>query len=209
MSAAGFSHDLDEHLETVLAPEGAPSDQDIIEAAEGVPWADEPWRPEDESAADWVARKALRAAQTLAAKQAQRDRLVAQADAWLASERKRLDSTIAWAEGLLADWLAGEIDADPKGKKSRELPCGVVVKRTAGRTTTEIVDLEAFKDWAEGNGHVELLRIKVEPDKRELNKLPGDPEDGFVVDPESGERIPGLGRTVSPDSYRLDIPGGA
>lgn len=235
--AAAELPDLDEHLVDVLTPEGAPSDEDIAtatvgdvdegpgnEAAERVAR----WTPSDAGAADWAARKAQRAATAISDLRAQRDRIVAQADAWLAHERKRHDATVAWAESMLEVWLRAEIDGDDskRPRKSRELPCGVTVKQVPGRPRVEVDDAAEFIAWAQDNGLGDvLLRTRdPDPDKQAIKEAATDVltvvraggedvldwsrrDDGSLV-ADTGEVVPGVRVPTGADSYKVETGGG-
>ena len=188
MSAAE-SPDLTDELVGVLAPEGAPSDAELSAATD--PAAGEhPWRPTDLASADWVGRKAAKAHEAIVELQEQRDRIVAQADAWLDRERRRHDRTLEWAETVLRNWLDAEIAADDskKPRKSRELPSGVTVKRISGRPSLAVDDEAALVDWLKDH-RPDLVEAQVKWvwSKTDVRKLAGDDGTIRVVDEETGE----------------------
>jgi len=195
---------LADELDVVLAPEGAPSDDDLAAYAYDLDGTDEVaervarWHAEDAGAADWVARKAQRAARSIDDLQAQRDRLVVQADAWLDRERKRHDATIRWAEGLLQRWLLDEIAADTskRPKKSRSLPCGVGVKLTGGGQRLVVDDEPALVEWltSEEPAAVEFVAKYSKTTVKGL--VTGD-----------GLAVPGVHIEDTPPSFRCDLGG--
>jgi len=199
--------DLDADLVDLLAPEGAPTEEAVDYYDGSDEWRQQaPWEPDDATAADWVARRAKRAQVQVDSLVEQRDRLVAQADAWLDRERRRHDRTLKWAEDVLGRWLAREIAADTskKPRKSRDLPSGVRVKQTGGRPKVVLTDLEAFVAWAAENEEGLLRRPDPEPNKQALAKLAE--RDGDLVTPD-GLVVPGVVSERSPDSYSLDLGG--
>lgn len=214
--------DLAEFLDEALRPTGAPSDDQAASAQEGVDVDGDgghPWQVEDEGAADWAARKVQQARADIAAKRAQRDLIVQQADAWLEQETALLDRRARFFEGRLIEWLRREIEADPRGKKSRVLPCGVKVARTAGRATVDVFDEAEFIAWAKATNHHVLVRTKESVDKQAVKAAAFDVlpisdsdaiewqvDDGVLVTPD-GEKVPGLAATTTPDSYRVDVGG--
>ena len=105
------------------------------------------WQVTDLASADWAARKVQQARAKQAELQAERDRVVAAADEWLARESKTLEDDASFFADRLAEWLASEIDQDPKGKASRALPCGAVVKRTPARESLVVDDELALVEW--------------------------------------------------------------
>ena len=224
--------DIAEYLDEALRPDDAPSDDvvrgymaalrspdDSEERAEAE--ARPPWQIEDEGAADWAARKVQQARRAIAEKKVQRDLIVEQADAWLAAETEQLDRRARFFEGCLIDWLRRELEADPKGKKSRDLPCGVKVARRSGQATVDVFDEAAFIAWAKDTHHHMLLRVKESVDKKAVKDAAYDvlmvdddqgidwsrDESGALVTPD-GEKVPGLAATTTPDSYRVDVGGG-
>ena len=198
--------ELGDVLIDAMEPDGAPSEQDILDLADDAPVVSDRlfWRPESGDEADWVARKAKRARGELDELQAQHDRLVAVAGAWLAHERKRPDATIEWASQMLELWLRNQIaeDDSKKPKKSRSLPAGVTVKLVSGRRRVQIDDPDAFVEWAEVNAD-DLLNVKVTADKSKLAKLEGDSQ--LVT--ADGEVVPGVSAEVGPDSVKVDLGG--
>lgn len=204
MSALEQPDHLDDALIDALTPVDAPSDDDI-ERAQHTPTDDTDeasqdrvqwWTPTDADAADWVARKAQKAHRQVVRLQEQRDRLVAQADAWLERERARHDRTIEWAEAMLRLWLDTEIDSDDskKPRKSRDLPCGVTVKRTPGGKSLVVEDEDALIQWLDDN-YPECLNHT--PRKGDVKKLlAGD-----------GLAVPGVTLEQSPDGFKLDLGG--
>lgn len=152
--------DLDEFMDAALRPADA-DDDDLT-----------PWQIEDESAADWAARKIKTAREQIAAKRAERDRVVAAADEWLTRETKALEDTATFFEGKLCDWLRREIDADPKGKASRNLPSGVTVKRTPARESLQVDDeQELVRFLAENEDTADLVEFVPKYSKGEVKKL--------------------------------------
>lgn len=77
-----------------------------------------------------------------------------------------------------------------------------VLRLTPPRFRIEVTDPEAFRDWAEGNQRLDLLRIKVEPDKTAIQKIVTEGPAVFEESPDEerrpaviegeGEAIPGL-----------------
>lgn len=214
---------LEEFLEDELAPEGAPSEEDLYQTHPGgkiVPTDTHPWEVEDESAADWAGRKAQRARRLIAEKRAEHERIVAKADAWLERETSRLESEAAFFEGKLGDWLAREIAKDPKGKKSRDLPCGVTVKRTGGSPSLVVDDEDALLQWLK-DFRPDLVDSKIvwEWSKADVKKLRQDDDRlalvDEVVDESTGEvvrevaEVKGARIERGPYSFKVVVDGGA
>ena len=188
-----MSADLADHLAEALAPYGAPTDDDIAAADTTLA---HPYVPTDLGAAEWVARKARRADDTIRALQTQRDAIVLQADSWLAQERTRHDQTIAWATGVLEVWLRTEIAADDSSKprRSRNFSSGVTVKVTAGRESLVVDDEDTLIEWALDN---EPQLVKYVPKLADIKAaLTGD-----------GLAVPGVSLVRGADSFKLTVGG--
>lgn len=215
--------DLAEFLDETLRPEDAPSDDVVrgyMAALRSPAESDEraeaeartPWRVDDEGAADWAARKVKRARELIATKRAERDRIVAAADEWLARETKTLEDDAAFFEGALGDWLRREIEQDPKGKKSRALPCGVTVNRTGGSPSLQVDDEAALVQWLK-DYRPDLVgsHIVWEWSKADVKKLRQDDDRLALVDGESGEVVDVVGARIerAAYSYKVDVGGDA
>ena len=172
---------LDDHLIEQLAPE-----YDLAPA----------WVPDDIDKADWLARKAKRAQESIAELAEQRERLIARTEAWFAEERARHDQTLAWASGLLEVWLRSEIAADDskRPRKSRSLPCGVTVKVTGGGESLTVEDEPALVEWlkAESPDAVEFVAKYSKADvKRLLTK--------------DGLKVPGVSLVRGEDGFKVEV----
>lgn len=163
---------LHEYLDEVLAPDDADSERFTVT---------------DERSADWAARRVQQHRQAIAAKRAERDDIVAAADEWLERETKAHEDSAAYLEGLLADWLRREIDADPskKPKVSRDLPCGATVKRTPARPSLVVEDEEALVTWLkeESPEHVEFVPKFSKADVKKLVSKDGLKVAGVRLEP--------------------------
>lgn len=189
--------ELDDFLDETLAP-----DLD----------RDGPWQIGDESTADWAARKIQRAHRQIAAKQAERDRIVAAADDWLERETKTLTDDALFFEGKLQDWLRREIDADPDGRKSRRLPCGATVKRTGGAPSLVVDDEQALVEWLTArDATAGLVEFVPNIDKAGLKKLRRDDDRLAWVDESTGDIVEVDGARIErgPWAYKVETGGGS
>lgn len=175
----------------------------LVETMTPDDFTDDPrWRIRSADEADWAGRKL----QQLYAKRndakKQRDRLVEQANAWLLSVVS--DHDIEFFEGHLQAWLEHEIEADDskKPKQSRALPCGVTVKRIAGRERVDVFDEDAFVQWALETEHSDLVRTTTVPDKNGIKAMTQ--SDGQFIT-EDGEIVPGVTVTRGEDTYRVEV----
>ena len=161
---------LDDALDDALAPFALP-DLDQLDHPTGDPspdQADPRFALDTPAACDWALRKLARiehdvaANETLAALEG--DRI----HAWLTDQRTRADKHANFFRSLLANYHRRALDDDPKAKTLR-FPAGEL---TARRTpdTIDITDADTFRDWAETADHLDLLRIRIEPDKPAIKK---------------------------------------
>lgn len=145
MSAA----ELDEQLVDALAPDDAPDDEEIAAHQEDPDTHRLPFAVRDLGSADWAGRKIRKAQAKINEAQRWRDRVVAEADAHLEREKARHEPTIEFFELHLKDWLRREIEADTskKPRASRDLPCGITVKRTPPGKSLVVEDEDALVDF--------------------------------------------------------------
>lgn len=222
---------LDDELTDALAPADAPDDGTILaavaDAAAGAEPAPMPWQVDSIGAADWAARKIRRALREIDAIEDYRAQVIAQLDEAVAAERARQEPVIEFFESRLYDWLDREIASDEskRPRKSRTLPCGLTVKRTAGREVVEVEDQDAFVAWASSTGHDFLLRPPKapQPDKAALAKAAWQEltattgagvevevswqrdDDGRLMTPD-GEVVPGVRAVANPDRHSIVLP---
>lgn len=171
-------------LEDVLDEIGRPDDPDTFTV-------------DSDNAADWVMRKAAKATAEIARIDAMAAERIETIARWAQDAKAAHESTLGWARGLLADYHQRVLSEDPK-RKTLDLPTGRVKSRTL-KAAPEVADVEAFLSWA---GDSELVRVKREPAKAEINKrlkVAGDQ----VLDPETGEVVPGLGVTAAHTTFTV------
>jgi hypothetical protein len=136
--------------------------------------------------ASWTMRKYRALAQ-------KRARHIALADA----ERARID---AWQERVVAsvesqmDFYASHLEGyamkqRAQGAKTLEFPDGAIKTRQTG--VTYEIDKARFCEWADEAKREDLLRVTVSPDMAAIKKTVV-VDQGQVIDPSSGEVIPGL-----------------
>ena len=121
---------------------------------------------DDDSKADWAMRKLASIRRKQAENQAIHDRETQRVQEWLSKVNTALERDAEWFEANLKPYALLERS---KGRKSVVLPHGTV-KTTVGRPKIEIENEETFLNWAKESAP-ELLRIKTEIDKKNLNAL--------------------------------------
>jgi hypothetical protein len=158
--------------------------------------------------ASWAMRKYRRLAQ----KKAQYESLAA-------AERVRIDS---WLERMIAsvesqmEFFGAHLEAyamsqRAQGNKSVELPDGTIKTRATGATFD--VDKTVFLEWAQEQKRDDLMRVSFAPDMTAI-KTAVLVDEGIVVDPASGEVVPGLSPvpekvtvSIAPDLDAIDLEG--
>lgn len=100
-----------------------------------------------------------------------------QLDEWLEEEKGKLDRRAAHYEQVIGDWHRAVLAEEPDRTRV-SLPTGTLQRRSLPQRV-DVVDFEAFRNWAVDHGiHEQVLRMKVEVDKRGLRDLLAD--DGLV-----------------------------
>jgi phage host-nuclease inhibitor protein Gam len=181
MSTNPIYDQLDDAVTNGLAPDGSDdtSDRFVIE---------------DEAQAEWALRKLARYARDRQTKvdvaQAEKARI----DAWLEDETGKLDRHADYFRSILADYMRRRHEDDPK-VKTLSLPSGTL-KARKGRPRVTVTDLDALEAWVDEHEAGELLRVKVEADKRAiLGRVEVDGEVPPGVEIEPG----GVSFTADPD----------
>lgn len=126
----------------------------------------EPFTIDDDSKADWAMRKLASIRRKQAANKAIFDREVLRVAEWLDKVNTALERDAEWFEANLRPYALLQRS---EGRKSVVLPHGTI-KTTAGRPKVEIENEETFVTWAKDSAP-DLLRIKTEIDKKNLNAL--------------------------------------
>lgn len=175
MSLGELYDDLDEYLT---------GDVDALQEQ-----APERFAVTDLATADWAVRKIARARRRFADAKLLADAQLERTREWIAAEQHRLDTDTAYLTGLLEAFHRRTLDEDPKAKTIR-LPSGTLVARKQP-DVVDVTDVDAFVAWA-SDGHNDLLRTKVEPDKTAIKNTLGAAETGLVHVPDTGELVPGL-----------------
>lgn len=165
------------------------------------PEARERWTIDGEATATWALRR-------LAAARAE----LARIEDRFADERDRLDR---WAtdasRGPLhdADFFTDKLieyrrqleAADPKLRATYPLPGGAL-KRRKGSQSVEVTDEASFVEWATTNAP---RLLTVAPSKAAIREdlVVADEETGALVDPTTGEQVPGVTRSRGADTYSV------
>lgn len=157
---------------------------------------EQPWEITNDSLANWAIHKIKRARFEL-------DRIAAME----ADEIDRIRTRCAQLrkgperdEEFFTDHLARYMRAKQERGEVRGKTYSLVngdIKTRAGSTVVNITDPALALDFAEGHGRVELLNVKVTPNKPALKKAL-----------EAGEEIPGVELVRNEDSYSVVVNAG-
>lgn len=130
--------------------------------------------------ASWALRKMWKAQREVTRLKANHAEAVAALDDQLARALGGPERDVRFFDGLLGEYHRTLIDRGEADKTYR-LPAGELTARKAP-DTLEVLDADALRDYAEGTERLDLVRIKVEPDKRAI----------LAAVKETGETIPGV-----------------
>ncbi len=155
----------------------------------------------DESSAEWAARKLSRAQARLTEINDLASEQIHRINDWADDVRKDPDRDVEFFTSLLTDWLR-KVRQDNPDTKSIKLP-SATIKSRAGRTTVEVADEQAFIEWALLNDEW-LVTTKRTANKRALGECPAT-DDGHIVHEDTGEAIPGVGVVHGQTSYTVEV----
>jgi phage host-nuclease inhibitor protein Gam len=109
-------------------------------------------------------------------------------------------------ESLLASYMAHVRITSGDKIKSLNLPTGVV-KTTAAQPKWEVADVQAFLAWAEQQERASDFyeEVKKPATLGTLKKLLQNDGDGNIIDPSSGELVPGVSLTPPETPFTITI----
>lgn len=140
----------------------------------------ERFRIDNDHTASWALRKMWKAERELNRLNENYEETVAILVERFEEACKPLASDLRFFESLLADYHRRLVE-EGKADKTYRLPAGELVSRKTP-DTVDVSDFAALQDYAEGADHLNLVRIKVEADKRAI----------LAAVKETGETIPGV-----------------
>lgn len=157
---------------------------------------------ENDGAAAWAMRKLRRLRQQQESNKSIAEEQIAKIEEWLIRVNRPSDDSIRYFEAILSDYANRQrINED---RKTIDLPDGKISTRTGSKKWE--VNGEVFLPWARENAP-DLIRIREEVALSEVkSRLAPSGEEGIVIDPASGELVPGvsvhqreISITISPD----------
>jgi hypothetical protein len=165
-----------------------------------------------------LAERALRRLRRIKWRMAENETVLIDAQMWLAAENAPLLEEAARLKAWLADWMAARLQADPRGPKTVTLPSGEVTSINGG-LKVDLTDPTAFLAWASANAPA-LIRSPEPPpppapmvDKNAVKAAvgtalmvltdPSQPGTHHLVDPGTGEAVPGVVLTRDPRSTKV------
>lgn len=169
---------------------------------------DEGFRVDSAEKASVVMRQYRRLAQKVERNEALAKAEHQRIDRWLENTNFPIDGQMDFLRGHLEAWAMKE---RAEGSKSVHLPDGSI--RTRKSDERYIVDAATFTAWAQEAKREDLLRVRYSPDMAAITKSVI-VDTGRVVDPLSGEVIPGVSTlpedvtiTIQPDLEANDLEG--
>lgn len=149
---------------------------------------EEGFKVEDEQQANWALRK-IKDLQTQKNENiALAESEISKIEAWLEQENGKLDNSIEYFQGLLAEYAMKQREENPKFK-SMKLPYGIV--RFRKQQPKWVYDDELLLKSLKEQDAEELIRVKEEPNKQAIKKL-FVVENGKLYNPGTGEFIEGV-----------------
>lgn len=193
-----WEQDLADAVTSLLAEAeltGGTPDPDAAAAAALAAMRPRPWRPDDDQAADWCARKYLDAEAELRDVEDRIAEEMARLQRWADTLRARPTSTALRMRGFLVDYLRRrKRDA---GVSRVVLPTVILSYR--GSQVVEVGDQDAYMQWAEADPSraVFIRRPDPTPAISDLKKALAKAKDGTLLpmlaaDQGDGETVPGI-----------------
>jgi len=202
------------NLSTIAAPgehhhhEGAAVNETTLEEhlADNVDDTPEHYEILDDGAAAWAMRKLQRLRRQQQTNAAIAADEIEKIEGWLSDVNRSLDMNATYFEAILGHYALRCRQNPDDGRKSISLPAGKIATRIPSAHWH--IDATEFIPWAEAH-RPDLLRVKVDPSLSEIKRALAavvDAPTSDVVDPDSGEIVPGvrissgdISATVTPD----------
>ncbi len=175
-------------------------EMELIEAEETIEAAEVGGRftIQDLDSANWAFRKLAAIERKRKEIQELADREIERIKDWQNQEEESLNNSKEFFEGLLTEYFVRQRELDPKFKLST--PYGRVSSRK--QQPKWIYDNDKVVEWLKENDK-ELIRVKYEPDKREIKKKYE--VVGNTVVTEDGEIVEGITIENRPDSINIKV----
>lgn len=176
-------------------------EMELIEAKETTEVAEmsgERFTIQDLDSANWAFRKLAAIERKRKEIQELADREIERIKDWQNQEEESLNNSKEFFEGLLTEYFVRQRELDPKFKLST--PYGRVSSRK--QQPKWIYDNDKVVEWLKENDK-ELIRVKYEPDKREIKKKYE--VVGNTVVTEDGEIVEGITIENRPDSINIKV----
>ena len=176
-------------------------EMELIEAKETTEIAEmsgERFTIKDLDSANWAFRKLAAIERKRKEIQELADREIERIKDWQNQEEESLNNSKEFFEGLLTEYFVRQKEVNPKFKLST--PYGRV---SSGKQQPKwIYDNDKVVEWLKENDK-ELIRVKYEPDKREIKKKYE--VVGNTVVTEDGEIVEGITVEERPDSINIKV----
>lgn len=156
------------------------------------------WEIDGDNTATWALRKLAQQRDELDRIDAAADAEIARIKAWQEDAKRPVERAAAFFEGKLISYRRRLEAANPKLPKTYKLPAGDIAVR-AGRPSVKVTDETAFVAWAIDNAPDALsYRPKVSALK-DMDRA----DDGHLVEPETGELVPGVVEVTADPTYSV------
>lgn len=167
----------------------------------------ERFRIDGPKTAEWALRKLAQARRRQQDARELADAEIGRINEWLTTEQARYDGDAQFFEGLLVRWHHEVLDAEPD-RKTIELPAGTLKARK--QPDQWDYDPRVVGEWLAEHQRGDLIRVTVELDKPAIKKeftaaIPAGEDVGLVVDPTTGEEIPGLSVTRGEIRFSVEV----
>ncbi len=185
-------HCLDARADDFEGVQVDPADVDFDD-----PETRERWRVDGDKTAGWALGKLAAARAEQARLQANADELIDTIRYQLGLDLKPVEDRAAFFESCLIEYRRSLEADNPDLPKTYKLPLGAL-KRRAGRVSTKVTEPDDLVSWLLNRDLWDAC--KIEPSVSAVKAVFPD-----LVDPESGELLPGIHFEVGPESYTVEV----
>jgi phage host-nuclease inhibitor protein Gam len=153
----------------------------------------------DDDLAEWALRKLAAYRSEIARIQARAKDEIETVKMWEHDRTKSLFGHVAFMESALIDYRRRLELTDPKLPQTYHLTAGAITRRKGSRHIV-IHDPEAFEEWAWVNKR-DALKVVARVSNLTEGTWTVDEELAVIVNPETGETVPGVRVERDPDQY--------
>lgn len=161
----------------------------------------EGFKVEDDQQANWCLRKIKDITQQIQNNSELAQAEIEKIESWEQQEKEKLQQSIDYFQGLLAQYAVKKREEDPKFK-SQKLPHGRIkfVKQQPKWNYDDNKLLETLKQ----NNLTDFIKIKEQPDKAQIKKA-FEVAKGKVINPDTGEFVEGITVEEREESFKVEV----